>query len=533
MAASPSNVTVNDGFSTLSAGTLAGGGTINGNVTNNGIVAPGPVGNYLGTLNVTGTYTNNSTGIFRTVINTGATNNTRMNVTGAATLNGGTVQVSVFDPTTFKAGSSYTLITAGSVAGTFAGVSSDFAFIKTALSYDSTHVYLQTSKADFTLGAYTPGQTSFGNALNSISGSASGDLLTVVNALGSLSAAQAPAVMKQISGQAYSGTGTTAVAGAQAVDGQLRLAGRRRPRRPDRPRARRQRRLRRGVRLRGGALGSLGQRHRRLRYRRGRRQHHRHDLQPRRLLGGLDYRFSPQFLAGVTLGYTNAVQYTQTTPGRGTSETVHVGLYGELNEGSAYLDALAGYARGYNRMTRQITIPGLAIRTAQGGAPSDQFFGQLEGGYKLELGGSAGAFVTPFARLQASTTTQQGFTETGADALNLTLASQTASSFRSILGARIGAGLDTGWHDKLNMAFRLGWAHEYADTAHPVAASFAAAPAASFITTGAATPRDGVILGLSADTRISDATSLYARYDGDLAGDTQNHAFTAGIRMVW
>ena len=113
------------------------------------------------------------------------------------------------------------------------------------------------------------------------------------------------------------------------------------------------------------------------------------------------------------------------------------------------------------------------------------------------------------------------------------VASQTTNSLRSVLGAQLGAAIDTGWHDKLDLVLRLGWSHEYADTDRPVSAAFAGAPAPTFTTQGAAAPRDGVILGLGAKTAIAEATSLYLRYDGDLAGANTNHVLSAGVRLTW
>src|SRR4029079_18306903 len=127
---------------------------------------------------------------------------------------------------------------------------------------------------------------------------------------------------------------------------------------------------------------------------------------------------------------------------------------------------------------------------AQGYTAANTFFGQLEAGYKLTVAPSFGGFVTPFARLQASTATQAGFSESGADSLNLIVASQTTNSLRTVLGAQLGAGLDLGWREKLNMVFRLGWSHESADLNRPVTAAFTGAPAFNFTTQGAVAPRD-------------------------------------------
>jgi outer membrane autotransporter protein len=81
--------------------------------------------------------------------------------------------------------------------------------------------------------------------------------------------------------------------------------------------------------------------------------------------------------------------------------------------------------------------------------------------------------------------------------------------------------------------FRLGWSHEYADTARPVNASFAGAPASPFTVAGAEAPRDGAVLGLAASTAIAENTSVYLRYDGELAGGNTSHVFSGGVRFFW
>jgi outer membrane autotransporter protein len=136
--------------------------------------------------------------------------------------------------------------------------------------------------------------------------------------------------------------------------------------------------------------------------------------------------------------------------------------------------------------------------------------------------------VTPFVRLQGSTTNQAGLTETGANSLNLTVAQQTTNSLRTTLGADFAAELA-----HVNIAFRLGWLHEFADTGRPMTASFAGTPGAAFTVFGATPQRDSAALGLGLSTKIADSTELYARYDGEVGGGTDNHAFTAGVRVVW
>ena len=148
---------------------------------------------------------------------------------------------------------------------------------------------------------------------------------------------------------------------------------------------------------------------------------------------GLDRMVAPGLSVGVTAGYTTGTQWTQGFSGQGSTDTFLAGLYGNYRMDKVYADAVLGYGYSYNQMWRQIFIPGLQPRTAQGGAGANQWYGQIEGGYRFDIGhfnvsAPAAAYITPFVRLQGYTGTQNGFTETGAQSLNLTVAGQTTSS---------------------------------------------------------------------------------------------------------
>jgi outer membrane autotransporter protein len=248
---------------------------------------------------------------------------------------------------------------------------------------------------------------------------------------------------------------------------------------------------------------------------------------------GLDRALDDALRLGVTAGYTKGSQWVSGFSGQGTTDTFNVGLYGNYARGPAYLDALAGYAYSWNQMWRQILIPGLQPRTALGQTGANQWYGQLEAGYRFDIGTDANAFVTPFARLQGYSGTQNAFTETGAQSLNLSVAQQTTNSLRSVIGAQLGGAMDLGWREKLAMQLRLGWSHEYADVGRPVTAALAGAPAMPFTTWGVAPQRDGVVLGVGANTAIAEATSVYLRYEGNISGQDSAHALTAGLRMTW
>ena len=99
--------------------------------------------------------------------------------------------------------------------------------------------------------------------------------------------------------------------------------------------------------------------------------------------------------------------------------------------------------------------------------------------------------------------------------------------------AYLGSSISLGNERKLDLAVRLGWQHEFADTNRPITAAFAGAPGNGFTVFGATPARDSAIVGLQASTTIAAATQVYLRYDGGLGGGTDTHALNVGLHMSW
>ena len=105
----------------INAGTLLGGGTVQGVVSNGGVVQPGAAGN---PLTVTGSYTQASGGVFGATINgstTPGTDFSKLVTSGAATLSG---RLSIGTAPAFNppVGTSVRILEAGSRSGTFSTV---------------------------------------------------------------------------------------------------------------------------------------------------------------------------------------------------------------------------------------------------------------------------------------------------------------------------------------------------------------------------------------------------------------------------
>lgn len=178
-------------------------------------------------------------------------------------------------------------------------------------------------------------------------------------------------------------------------------------------------------------------------------------------------------------------------------------------------------------------IPGLSPRLAQGRTGADLWQGQFELGYRLPFDLPANASITPFARFHAARLGQAAFTETGADSLNLSVAANTTTSLRSVLGVTLGATLPIDDDSPLAVQLRLGWMHEYASLARPISASFTGGPGSNFTVYGAEGQRDAVALNFLATLPFSGRARAFLRYDGEFASTAATHALLAGFKIAW
>ena len=243
---------------------------------------------------------------------------------------------------------------------------------------------------------------------------------------------------------------------------------------------------------------------------------------------GADYKLTPALRVGAALGYGGTSFSLDDGGGRAEVDHTQFALYADFAAGPAYLDGTVGFAYGDGATRRNVSLPG-ALAQATGHVTDAQMMGSVEAGYGLALGQST---VTPFAGLTLGTVDQNGFTETGAGALDLHVAKQSQSSVKSTLGLRLTADMALGALIVTTDA-SVGWAHEFAPTGRGTDAAFVGAPAAGFQASGAKVPGNAALLGIGIATAVFSDTSIYLHYDGNLASGANTNAITAGFRWNW
>ena len=157
-----------------SGATLGGSGTLGSGagslvtIASGGILSPG---NSIGTLTIDGDLHFTDAAKFVIEVDPSGTASDQVVVTGKATLNGGTV-THIGATGHYNPRSTYTILKAGQLTGTFGSVTSDFAFLNPTLIYDhsagTVKMDLLRNDRDFAAVAQTRNQRATANAIESI-----------------------------------------------------------------------------------------------------------------------------------------------------------------------------------------------------------------------------------------------------------------------------------------------------------------------------------------------------------------------------
>ncbi len=252
-------------------------------------------------------------------------------------------------------------------------------------------------------------------------------------------------------------------------------------------------------------------------------------------VGGVEYLFSPDLLAGVAVGGSSS---SFSVPDRSTSGSLtggHLGAYTVARFSPWYVAGAVQYSHFDNNTSRSILGVG-PNETAVGSFGSDLFSGRVEVGWQYAL--MPGFAVTPFAAIQAAQLRQRSFDETsfgpngtfGANALGF--ASERVSSLPTFLGAEFDARYALGNGMILSSFSRLSWVHEF-DPARNVTASFLALADSTFTVDGPRATPDAARIDLGAELKVDPRTAFFANFNGEFSDRSQFYAGKGGVRVNW
>lgn len=125
-----------------------------------------------------------------------------------------------------------------------------------------------------------------------------------------------------------------------------------------------------------------------------------------------------------------------------------------------------------------------------------------------------------------------GYTERGSLA-PLNIAGRNAESLRTALGIKASCDWKMGGV-LIRPELRVAWQHEYGESSYGLDASLANGAGNSFLVNGPETGRDSLLLGAGFAVQLSERTSTYFYYDGELGRERYDrHGVTGGLRTTF
>lgn len=508
--------TTGGGLTVFQNALLGGAGVINGDVTNNGIVAPG---NSPGTLTVNGNYTQTASGTLQ--IEPGDL----LLVSGRASL-AGTLQLVAAGK--LKYGRQIAFLRAGSISGEFDEIlmPNPNRFRGRFLAEDGVGTLL-VAPTSYTLVAETTNQRNVARALDGYIPARGDDRETVSVALDLQSEEQYPAAFDQIAPTYYESLGNITIEQAFVQSQQLnqRFSA---------------------VRLGARGFQSIGISSPLLHDKDGKSVLEAKDalstLTPQLstnwsiwamgnglfgkvtnvsqvpnynfnsggfLVGG-DYRWSENFVTGLYGGY----QYTWADAGDAGNTQINSALFGgyaSYTNGGFYADGIVG--GGYNgyRVRRGITFSTID-RTARSQPNGGQFNTSLNLGYDWEIGKFT---LGPIAGVQYAYAGIAPFSETGADSLDLRVAQQNINSLRTTFGGRVAYTWNVTDKIALIPEVRMFWQHEFLNNPRNISSALDGGAGPTFGYETSAPARDSVFAGAGVSAQFGERWNAFVYWNVD------------------
>ena len=546
------SILASSGVAVNAGGTLSGIGVVGNTLISGGAFAPGSA-TPGSSMTVNGTLGFNAASTY--LVNVNPATASFANVSGVATLGGATVNAS-FAPGSYIS-KQYTILTAGSINGTFGAVTNTNlpTNFTNSLSYDATHAYLNLV-LDFTPPP-PPGPTppGFGNGLSGNQNNVANALINYFNTTGGI-----PAVFGTLNGNGLSQASgqpgaSTSQAGFAATGqfingvfdgafgdgaGQGGATGfAEESAYAPKPKASRQTTdAYAAVTPRDRLVPSFGSRWNVWASAYGGNSRVNGDAAAgtntttSRIFGtvaGATYRFTPDTQAGFALGDAGSSFDVANGFSGGKADVFNAAIYAKHTMGAAYLAGLLGYSWQDTSTDRTVTISGTDQLHASFKAQA--LAARLEGGWRYA---TPAVGITPYAALQTTTFYLPSYGETatsGSNTFALNYASKTVTATRSELGAKFDkAMLVQG--GVFTLKAKTAWAHDW-NTDRSATATFQTLPGATFTTNGAQPSANAALLSLGAQMAWHNGWAVAANVDGEFSRTTAGYAGKGSVKYAW
>jgi len=235
---------------------------------------------------------------------------------------------------------------------------------------------------------------------------------------------------------------------------------------------------------------------------------------------------------GVSAGYS----VTELDAGASTADmdSYFLGIHGSLERGNWLLSGALGFGVQDYDLTRRIAV-GAGSVAARGSADGHFWTASAKLGYDIATATGLAARnqtrIAPYLRLDHVHVERDGFTETGAGALDLTVSSDDFSQSAISLGIETSARFAQPKETVIRPYLDLRWQHVLDGRNATSNAFLTSAPGVTFATTGATEDRNRFAIRAGLGIDVSETTSLDLHYGGTFAESFSDHSARLGLTV--
>jgi uncharacterized protein with beta-barrel porin domain len=252
-----------------------------------------------------------------------------------------------------------------------------------------------------------------------------------------------------------------------------------------------------------------------------------YDYRSMLISGGYDRVLRDGLLVGVSGGYARTdADYKDVGKSDSSLDSYSLGFYGTWFDEQWYVDAMISAA--YNKYESNRQIPAFA-RIAKSDSTGYTVSAKNAGGYRFDVGGFG---LTPNISVEYTRFHQNGYTESGAGAANLTLPDVDSNFLESGLGLKLDRAWQTGF-GQIIPEISASWMHEWFTQDKSLTVSMTGMPGTVFSQTTAQTARDAYRFGAGVRLLHDKGMSLALNYQGEVEEHASSHSLMCEAQFVF
>ena len=236
---------------------------------------------------------------------------------------------------------------------------------------------------------------------------------------------------------------------------------------------------------------------------------------------GADYGLGKDKIVGGAISFVR-------NAATGGSQVLSTGLsfYGTQSLAPFYVSGRIGGSYDEYSNSRSIDFSTIS-RTASSSTNGYQVTGNIELGRRYDI---LGYSIEGYSAVNAGSIHRSGFSESGANTLNLTISDYGANTLNTTLGTRISSHFQFVQNLDLTPFAQVAWQHDFATVTGNTTSSLFST---SYTLEGPEVGYDSAHIGIGVAGSVGKTGRIFAQYDGSVRTREADHSLELGMAFNW